>query len=419
MTRRLIMIGGWTEIFEQAKACGFDLTVVQRKDAIKPRDLELIDQLITSPLNDKEVVDVVTAIHHKRAFDVVLSFQELGLLNAALLKEQLGIEGNPLEPVMLTRDKVLMREHMHRHGIASIPHAVVSGAEEIVAFGRRIGWPIIIKPAQGVGSLHIHKLFSEDDVAGVVDQIASDPIVARLITHDFPELKLIAEKFVDGPEVSVEALTWDGEHTVIAVTDKMHSGYPTFVETGHSMPSALAADVCAAIAGLTRDFLASIGHRYGPSHTEVILGPEGPVIIESHTRTGGDRIFEMVELACGINMFEATLQGFSGNFPKIDIKDGSAAIRFLAVPEGRIARIAGIDEASSSVGVVRCEFGKKVGDMSLPVRFSDDRQGYILAKGEGRTGAVDNVGAALEKIEIEVEALHPVKGEAVAAPLAA
>lgn len=61
-----------------------------------------------------------------------------------------------------------------------------------------------------------------------------------LIKYDFPDIGIIAEKFIEGPEVSVEAISWDGQHTILGVTDKITTGYPGFVETGHSMPSALA-----------------------------------------------------------------------------------------------------------------------------------------------------------------------------------
>ena len=46
MGLRLVMIGGWTDIYRKAKDLGFDLTVVQRKVDVKPEDLALIDQLV-------------------------------------------------------------------------------------------------------------------------------------------------------------------------------------------------------------------------------------------------------------------------------------------------------------------------------------------------------------------------------------
>jgi biotin carboxylase len=404
VTRRMIMIGGWTSIFEKAKACGFDLTVVQRKQGIKPKDIEVVDQIISSPLNDKNVIDIVAAIHQKNPFDVVVSFQELGVLNAALIKEKLGIVGNPLQAVMLTRDKGMMREHLREKGIASIPFAIVSDVAQTIEFGRKYGWPIVIKPANGVGSLHIHKLSSEAAVADVFDSIAQDPTTVRLIKNDFPSLNIIAEKFIPGPEVSVEAVTWNGRHTVLMVTDKIHSGPPNFVETGHSMPSALPDATLAAIRHLTETFLDSIGHMAGPSHTEIIISDEGPIIVESHTRTGGDYLFEMVELACGIDMFDVTLKGFAGAFPDLTPSSGgSAAIRYWALPQGQVRSITGMEQARACPGIVRCELDIKAGDTIKPLRYSDDRPGYILSTGTQESDAITNVNRALREVTVELE----------------
>lgn len=403
MARRMIMIGGWSDLYEKAKNCGFDLTVVQRKQMTKQKDLEIVDQFISSPLSDKSIVDIVAAIHAHNPFDVVLSFQELGLLNAALIKEKLGLQGNPLAPVLLTRDKGKMRDHMKKAGIPSIPHAIVSNVAEVIDFGRNFGWPIIIKPANGVGSLHIHKLNSEDDVEVAFNAIRQDPTATRLISHDFPQMAIIAEKFINGPEISVEAITWEGQHSVLMITDKMHAGYPSFVETGHTMPSALPDETIQAIKRLTVSFLDSIGHQYGPSHTEIIISASGPIIVESHTRPGGDQIFEMVELACGIDMFMATLQGFAGEFPAQQIHEGgSAAIRYFTLPSGRIESVVGIAEVELIPGVVRCNFSQKVGDETRSVQYSDDRAGYILTKGTSERTAEDIAILAMGTVKIKV-----------------
>lgn len=404
MAQRLIMIGGWTDIYDKAKACGFHLTVVQQKESIQPADLRLVDRLITAALGEKVVLELVTALHAETPFDAVVSFQEFGLLTAALLQERLGLRGNPLEPVLLTRDKCRMREHMRDKGVPSIPYARVSDAVQVTDFARRAGWPIIVKPANGAGSLQVHKLFGEEEVAPALAAIAADAKAADLIRHDFPEIGIIAEKFVEGPEVSVEAITWEGRHRILCVTDKMTTGHPGFVETGHTMPSALPADTLAAIAGLTADFLTSIGHRYGPSHTEIIVSADGPVIVESHTRTGGDRIFEMVELVTGIDMFGATLQGLAGSFPELQVKrQGGAAMRFLTLPQGRVTGIAGVEAARAAPGVVRCDIEIEAGDRTRSLQNSDDRPGYVLAVGDGAAQAHASALRAMAMLDIRVE----------------
>lgn len=405
--RRLIMIGGWTELYEKAKDCGFHLTVIQQKEDIKPQDIKVTDQIISSPMGEKIVVDLVETIHRQNPFHAVVSFQEFGLLNAALIQDRLGILGNPLRPVLLTRDKGHMREHMKAMGIQSIPFATVTSPEEVIDFAHQCGWPIIIKPANGAGSLQVHKLFSECEVAPAFNSIKQDFLTTSLIKHEFPDIGIIAEKFIDGPEVSVEAISWDGQHTILGVTDKITTGHPGFVETGHSMPSGLPAEKIDAIKQLTESFLKSIGHLHGPSHTEVIFSEIGPVIVESHTRTGGDRIFEMAEITYGIDMFTATLQGLFGAFPEIRINQASgAAIRYLFLPTGRISSISGLDTAKRSPGVVRCDITMKVGDKSKSPENSDERAGYILAHGNSGEDAITNVTRAFAKVEIEVDCLN-------------
>lgn len=393
MAKRLVMIGGWTAIYEKAKACGFDLTVVQEKGDVKPRDLKICDMVIGVPPKDDGVVDLVAALHAHRPFDVVLSFQEFGVMDAAAIKERLGIAGNPMAPVLLTKNKGRMREHLLSTGVASIPFRIVGSAADAIDFGNQVGWPIIVKPIDGTGSHQIHKLRSSAEAHAAMASVL----------EEFPLSHPIAEKFISGIEVSVEAISWEGRHTVLGVTDKLTTGAPHFVETGHTMPSMLAPDIVARVNELARAFLDAIGHQYGPSHTEIIIGDDGPVIVESHTRTGGDRIYELVELAYGVDLFAATLQGFAGAFP--DLKLGparGAAIRFLTLPEGRVAAITGVDKACDAEGVVRCDVDVAIGRDIGPIRNSHDRYGYVLAEGESAAAAAANVERAMAGIDIEV-----------------
>lgn len=403
MATRLLMIGGWTDIYRKAKALGFDLTVVQRRQDIRSEDLGLIDQLLTAALSDRGIVPVVEAMHREMAFDAVVSFQELGVLNAAVIADRLGIAGNPLRPVLLTRDKCAMRRHLLEVGIPSIPFIEADSAAGVIDFGNEHGWPIILKPANGVGSIQVHKIGTPDEVHGIFEQILADPVFMEVTQRDFPTAGLIAEKFVVGCEISVEAVSWNGVHTVLGATDKLLMGESNFVEAGHTMPSALPAEMLARIDRLVVDFLTSIGHLHGPSHTEIIVSADGPVIVESHTRTGGDRIFEMAEYVYGIDMINATLQGFAGQFAlQRCVQHGGAAIRFVEAGEGTVRAIAGIDEAASAEGVVRADIAIKVGAAIKPSRHSAERPGYILAVGATREAAINNAETAARRIAVEL-----------------
>jgi biotin carboxylase len=388
---RVMMIGGWTDVYRKATARGFHLTVAQDREAVLPADIGVVDRLVTYPINDPVLVDLAETLHRAEPFDAAVSFQEHGLLNAALIAERLGIFGNPPAPVLLTRDKVRMREHLQGVGLAPVPHCDSPSITDIMAFGRQVGWPIIVKPREGSGSRQVSRV---DGPAGVAEAVAE-------VLAVYPTL--IAEAFVVGPEVSVEALSWAGEHRVLAVTEKLTSGAPHYVETGHTVPARLPAGILDRIGKFTVAFLDAIGHRYGPSHTEVIAAAAGPVIVESHTRTGGDRIFEMVELVTGIDMFGATLSGFAGNFRWPEPGSGTAggaAIRFFDFGAGMVTGYSGVGDAERSPGVVRVDNQLAAGKDLRELRMTDDRPGYLLATGRDASEAATRAEAALARIRV-------------------
>ena len=203
--------------------------------------------------------------------------------------------------------------------------------------------------------------------------------------------------------MSVEAVTWAGVHHVVGVTDKLIIGGSNFVEAGHTMPSDLPADTVLQLEQMVETFLQSIGHVYGPSHTEIILSGSGPIIVESHTRTGGDRIFEMAEYVYGVDMIGETLKGFAGKFEGVKKgSQGGAAIRYMQTLAGTVVALAGVEEAGKLDGVVRADIGIKVGAKVKESRHSAERPGYVLAIGSTRQDAASNADRALRNILVEL-----------------
>lgn len=391
--KRMMMIGGFTGLYEKASACGIDVTVAQDRDDVAGADIMLVDQLITAEKNDPMLIELAAVLHQKQPFDFVVSFYEDGVMNAALIGERLGIDANPLAPVLLTKDKGKMRAHMIEAGIPSIPFVVAATPGQVLDFAQATGWPIILKPASGMGSKQIHKLHHEYEIA----------VAFEAIRLAYPGIDPIAEKFIQGTEVSVEGMSWDGQHVIIGVTDKITTGAPHFVETGHNLPSALPPALQEQIKALTLRFLASVKHQFGPSHTEVIISPDGPIIVESHTRVGGDRIFEMVEHVYGVDLFSLTFKGFSGAYPGVLPKPPSAAaVRFITLPQGRVSSIGGLDAARQMPGVVRVELHLQIGQQVKAVTQNSDRHGLVLALGATLDEAVVNVNAALATLKIDV-----------------
>lgn len=121
---------------------------------------------------------------------------------------------------------------------------------------------------------------------------------------------MLAEQYHEGPQFSVEAFSEAAGHVALAVTRK-YSDPDNMVEPGHVLPTPLDADVEEAIEGHARRVLDALGVEFGPTHTEVVLTADGPRVIETHLRVGGDEIFNLVKDAVGVDMIDfQTRQAF-------------------------------------------------------------------------------------------------------------
>lgn len=174
----------------------------------------------------------------------------------------------------------------------------MSNEEDVESFISKYDYPIILKPSIGSGSRQIHKIYSYKEISPSLKSIYSQ----------YPDTKIIAEKFIDGYEISVEGFSWNSQHKIIGITLKHTTGYPYFVETSHEFPAQLSPSINEKVENLVYNFLKTINHVNGPSHTEIIISNSMPHIIESHTRTGGDYIYELVENVTGFNFLMKPLR---------------------------------------------------------------------------------------------------------------
>lgn len=182
--------------------------------------------------------------------------------------------------------------------------------------------------------------------------------------------QLIIEEYMNGPEVSVETFSLNGKVHIIAITDKITTGAPYFVEMGHSQPSKLDIDLQEEICKVAIAAVLALKIYDGPSHVEIIVTPSGPKIVELGARLGGDNITtSLVPLSTGVNLVKACLQTAIGEIPDINKKFNRAAIiKYIEPPMGKITSIIGIEEISEIHGV---EFVmlKRVGEKITEIKI--------------------------------------------------
>lgn len=378
---RVLVVGGTLALIDRVSERGFHVAVVCRTSG------ERTTHDLDGPSTTRDaVVELVLEAHQRRPFDAVLSLTESGLILAAELSELIGIEATSVDAVSLLRDKVAMREKLSSDDRLAVRSWPVPSEDALAAILASEQAPVIVKPAQGTASVGVALVRDLVDVADAWNLMCAE--------SDGP---WIAEEFLSGPEYSVEVFSHDGEHRIVAITEK-HTDPDSFVELAHIVPARLAEHDAQAISEQVRLFLSQIGIRTGPSHTEVKLTGSGPRVIESHNRIGGDKIRELVRRATGVDLLDLTIDAAIGavSLPAERPMQGAAAIRFLTPPPGRIATISTPDGIQEDEELI---ITGRPGDESPMKLTSSARAGYALVS----AGSADAAIARAEQIANAVD----------------
>jgi len=333
-------------------------------------------------------------IAQSEQIDAVLSVcTDLAVKSVAFVAESLGLPGLSTQAARVCTNKALMREALTRAKVGRVAFGKVRSREEAAGVASSIGFPCIVKPVDSVGSRGVTKV---DDIS--VLAAAFDAAAQASSSGD-----VIVEEYIDGPEISVEAVTWNGKTTIAAVTDKVTSGPPHFVELGHTQPSVFSRE--RVVSETVQSCVHALGIDWSATHTELRLAKEGPRVMEVGARLGGDRITsDLVPLSTGIDLMEAVILVSLGRSPQMTPRcEKGSAIRYLRVPPGRITAIRGIESAGSVEGVTDVHMDMSIGETVPQLRSSLDRVGHVVARGSDASCAARVAEEALARIEVEVK----------------
>ncbi len=224
-------------------------------------------------------------------------------------------------------------------------------------------------------------------LAVVEDRAGLDAAIAAAVEASRNGLALI-EELVPGPEVTVNAFSLGGVFHPLTVTDRLTAGNEAFgVALAHVWPSAHPVEEAVEAARLAAD---SLGVTDGPTYTQIVLGPEGPRVMELAARLGGGHDAELCRVALGVDLNALALAAALGeplDMPKPE-PGGGAVVRFLVPPEGVLEDVDGLEQAVAAEGVVDARVYRSPGWRFGPFRRGNDRAGYVLAEGESRDEAL-------------------------------
>ncbi|MFM9372925.1 ATP-grasp domain-containing protein [Streptomyces sp. Da 82-17] len=389
----VLLVGGIDTHLDRVKAQGARVVLLQHPDKLTPYQTSNADVLLVVDYTDWDTVrPFAEAARAVYGVDVVFSLTEGGLNPAARLSDLFGLgDGQRYEVSRRLRDKWLMRRHLAVHGLPTPDAAPVTDRESLSTFGAVAGYPFIVKPTSTTAGFGLLRADSPADLDRVWQRVTEllggrTDRGSTLFTVD----GFLMEGHVDGPEFSVEAFSFAGRHVVVAVTEKLVDD-AHFAELGHALPARLSpADRSELVAAVER-FLTVMGVSDGPSHTEIRLSSQGPVVIESHNRVGGGHLAELVRHAYGIDLntyAAAWALGRAEELPGEPVASAAACNRYVVREPGTVTAVEGLDEVAAADDVLIAQVSVRPGDTVRPLRDNWDRIGCVVVRAADTDEAV-------------------------------
>ncbi|MGH3874749.1 MAG: hypothetical protein ACRDSR_25145 [Pseudonocardiaceae bacterium] len=153
--------------------------------------------------------------------------------------------------------------------------------------------------------------------------------------------------------------------------------------------------------------IAAIVIRNGPSHTEVMLTPNGQcTVIEIGARIGAGHLGFLVQHALGIDPWAACLDTALGLPAQLTPSRNSyATVRFLTAPRpGRLVSVTGLPDRSPQVPIIRVRTA--AGAIVNGTQDNTGRLGNIVVVGPDRHTVDQYANDLLTQVRIDAEP-HP------------
>lgn len=315
--KRLAIIGtaeGQKQLYVQAKQKGLYTIAFSYNRGCIP--LELIDEYHEISILEKDAI--IDKCREIGVDGVVSNGSELTAYIASYIAEQLGLECTPSSVITTLQDKSRVRILTKNvEEMQTIRSYIYDDSAPNPLF-----IPCVVKPVKGSSKSGVSFANSADDFLKAIEY-----------SHNASDSALLIEEYALGKEVSVESISFQGQHYVIQITDKDSSGAPHFVELGHHQPSAFSAAIQDKIRRVLPRILNSVGYVSGASHTELKVTDDGTIyLIEINPRGGGDEISNrLVSLSTGYDYIGAMIDVALGHFvvPIMMSEKKCAGILFL------------------------------------------------------------------------------------------
>jgi len=282
----------------------------------------------------------------------VATIDEQAIVTSARLRELLGLPGLTVEAALLHTDKALAKTALSG---APIPvpvarHRLVKRAEEVPAVAAEFGWPVVVKPPRGAGTIstmvvrdqaHLQRLL----LRGAFDRRPSDATgrfdagEMLLSLHELDGF-LVEEYLPAVQEFAVDLYLVEGE--LLAAFPALYSAPLITALDRHQWDTALPpeGEDARRVTELAMQACRILGSWTGVVHCEVLRTESGWFFGEAGHRPGGGGLWQMAARQHGLDLRTAIAQLSIGQRPDLTPRTDPPILTTLnvAAPAGGTVR---------------------------------------------------------------------------------
>ena len=379
-----------------AEALGVDLAIASED---RP-PLRADDRFVLIDCDEPESsAQAIADLAATSPIDAIVAADDAGVAIAARAGELIGLPANPPAAAASTLDKIRMRRALAATEVPQPSFTVLGPDENPASVVGRFDGPVVIKPPNLSASRGVLRVDDPALAEDVVDRI-------RRITGN-PGGPLLVESYVDGDEVSVEGMVWDGEIEILAVLDKpvpLHG--PAFEETIFVTPSRHTAATLDEVHSVTARATRALGLTQGPIHAEVRIERGRPHIIEIAARTIGGLCGRSLRFGLLGAPLEALVLRQALGMRKESLRREHSASGVLMIPipaAGRLVSVDGLETTRAIPAVTGVEITAPAGSRVAPPPEGDRYVGFVFARSETPDEVESALREAMDVLTVTVE----------------
>lgn len=253
-------------------------------------------ELYSCDISDEEhVLCIARLINERYKIDHLICIGERNLLQAAKLRDELGIPGMSYHHALYFRDKCLMKEKLKANGIR-VPDFINTLNPDICSEFLPRHPKCVIKPKLGMGSAETYIIQAPDELRNVYSLIEGGQSNYEM------------EEFIEGTMYHCDSITENGDTKLCSISKYLNSTLDFSI--CNSLSSVIDDNpiITSKISAFNASVIAALDLKNGVSHHEVFVDNEGNVVFcEIAARAGGAGVIKTIEQSYGVNLLEAAI----------------------------------------------------------------------------------------------------------------